>query len=198
MENAEELSTATQHNERHLTEDKQADTPIKNRTLAEIIAEGDVTPLKEKLILCAICDSLNNLHQKQIVIGNLTPETILLDENDYSVSFIGSKHTDPDTPPISAFVQAQQSDFLSPEAAAGEPLDCRADIYSLGMIISRLSGKYYSIAIRCTKPCKDDRYSTISEVKAALMVERKYNWWGLVALIILFAIAAWFSISGRY
>ena len=91
-----------------------------------------------------ICMVLSNIHQSGLIHGRLKPENIILDWKDDSVQV---KLTDYglsdlfwpwETPDQDLPASRQMYKYLSPETIFSHPLDPRADIYSLGVILAEI------------------------------------------------------------
>lgn len=159
---------------------------IDGKTLQERIEEGSLTEKTARKILVELCDALDYMHHKQIVHRDLKPENIMVTSNGENAKIIDFGFSDSDSHLLGKTPAGTQM-FASPELAAGEETDCRADIYSLGKIMALMPGRYKSIAEKCTMPSKEDRYASASEVKAALEASRKRIWPFAAAIVILAA-----------
>lgn len=77
-------------------------------------------------------------------------------------------------------------------------LDARSDIYSLGVIISEVAGKWYShIAARCLRRSPAKRFQTASQVRRAVLQSPK-RWFFPVILAIVIAALAAFVLAHKY
>lgn len=74
-------------------------------------------------------------------------------------------------------------DYISPEQMAGESVDCRTDIYSLGKIMQRM-GVYPRIAVICAAKDRDKRYGSVSEVRSAILERERRRRWFRTALVV--------------
>src|SRR5262245_38449432 len=121
---------------------------VEGRTLAERISAGAV-PLEEALgIARQIAEGLEAAHEKGIIHRDLKPGNVkVTSEGVVKVLDFGlAKAADP-SPPIStssptltmratqAGVIMGTAGYMSPEQAAGKPVDKRADIWSFGVVL---------------------------------------------------------------
>lgn len=140
-------------------------------TLEEFISKGKITSALSRKILCEICDALDYMHHKQVIHRDLKPENILITHNGQNIKIIDFGLSDTEiynTLKSPAGTKA----YASPELIAGEPIDTRSDIWSLGVIINELSGKYRHVASQCLRRDKDKRYRSAAEVKAGIQKEK--------------------------
>ena len=78
---------------------------------------------------------------------------------------------------------------MAPEQQAGQPIDERADIYSLGMVLKDIcnilpNDGLERIAKRCTRTKPEDRYQSVKEINASVqsVTERKLPKWLWIVL----------------
>lgn len=113
-------------------------------------------------ILLELCDALEYLHRNQIIHRDLKPSNIMITRNGQNVKLIDFGLADADW--YATFKNpAGTKDYISPEQMAGDSVDCRADIYSLGKIMQRM-GVYSRIAAVCAAEDRDKRYGSVAEV----------------------------------
>lgn len=132
-------------------------------------------------IIMELCDALEYLHRNQIIHRDLKPSNIMITRNGQNVKLIDFGLADADW--YAAFKNpAGTKDYISPEQMAGESVDCRADIYSLGKIMQRM-GVYSRIAAICAAKDRDKRYGSVSEVRSAILREERRKRWACILLI---------------
>lgn len=124
------------------------------RNLAQLVrAEGQMEPKRASRIMIQVCGALEEAHQAGIIHRDLKPENIFLTTQggiedfpkvlDFGLAKVTERQMRP-----GSMVLTQQGmvfgtpEFMSPEQANGQPIDARADIYALGVILyEMLTGK---------------------------------------------------------
>ncbi|MGM9734884.1 MAG: serine/threonine-protein kinase [Candidatus Cryptobacteroides sp.] len=136
-------------------------------TLEQLIAGGSLTPSSSGRILCQICDALSYMHLKQVVHRDLKPENILVTYNGQNVKIIDFGLSDADSYGILKSPAGTLA-YASPELIAGENVDGRSDIWSLGMIMKEMPGHWGHIASRCLRRERERRYGCAEDVRKAI------------------------------
>lgn len=132
-------------------------------------------------ILLELCDALEYLHRNQIIHRDLKPSNIMITRNGQNVKLIDFGLADADW--YATFKNpAGTKDYISPEQMAGDSVDCRADIYSLGKIMQRM-GVYSRIATVCAAEDRDKRYGSVAEVRSVILEKGKRRHWIAFAAI---------------
>ncbi len=139
-------------------------------------------------ILLELCDALEYLHRHQIIHRDLKPGNIMITRNGWNVKLIDFGLADADW--YATFKNpAGTKDFISPEQMAGESVDCRTDIYSLGKIMQAM-GIYSRIASVCAAEDRDKRYASVAEVRSVILSrERRRRWIAVAAIASVLVIA---------
>ncbi|MGN0188583.1 MAG: serine/threonine-protein kinase [Candidatus Cryptobacteroides sp.] len=120
-------------------------------------------------IASQILDAVRFIHLKQVLHRDLKPSNILITRNGLNVKLIDFSLSDSD----SHFIlkgNAGTAVYASPEQIECKPSDFRSDIYSLGVILSEMSGrrKYSRVAAKCTRKDSGKRYKDIPHLEQAL------------------------------
>ncbi len=168
-------------------------------TLESLIKEGQIDKPLAKKIICDLCDALEYIHRKQIIHRDLKPENIMVTNNGRNVKIIDFGLSDADSYNILK-APAGTKFYASPELIAGEPIDARSDLWSLGLIIKELSRSYGHIVSRCLQRDKDKRFASADEIRKAVekaSAKRIRNLILTFSLIIAAACAAWGLMTGR-
>lgn len=168
---------------------------IDGRTLENLINDGHADSRLVRKIICELCDALDYIHKKQIIHRDLKPENIMITDNGNNVKIIDFGFSDADSY-CSFKAPAGTKAYASPELLAGENIDARSDIWSLGVIINELSGRYRHVSSRCLRRDKEKRYSSTAEVKKAVLHEsaRKIRNLTTIAAVLITAAAVLYTL----
>ena len=113
---------------------------VDGRTLETVISEEKPDSATCDKILDEICNALAYTHSKQVLHRDLKPSNILVTYTNNNVKLIDFGLSDSDTHSILK-VPAGTINYTAPEVLEGGKADVRSDIYSLGLIMFRLSRK---------------------------------------------------------
>lgn len=164
--------------------------------LTTFMEQGKLTPVLAYKFITEICNALQYIHSKQQIHKDLKPNNILITYNGNNVKLIDFGLADCDDYEILK-IPAGTEKYLAPEQLNLEAtLDCRTDIYSLGIIIEEMSSiikdrKLASIAQKCTHQNPDERYNNTSEIvetlkKRSFKTTYKYAAFAIVLIIVSF------------
>lgn len=166
---------------------------VDGSTLREIASKGPLNKDLCRKIICETCDALDYMHHKQIIHRDLKPENIIITHNGNNVKIIDFGLSDTDDYYIHK-APAGTRIYASPEQLNGQTLDARSDIYSLGIIISEVAGKWYShIAARCLRRQPSKRFQSAAQVRKA--VTSTHQRWLFPLLVAVIAAAAYLIVS---
>ena len=108
--------------------------------LETLIGEGKISKSLSLKLIDELCDALQYMHRKQIIHRDLKPENILVTHNGNNIKIIDFGLSDTDS--YNAFkTPAGTKIYASPELLAGEQIDSRSDIYSLGVLIGEMTDR---------------------------------------------------------
>ena len=159
-------------------------------TLESLIKEGQIDKPLAKKIICELCDTLEYIHRKQIIHRDLKPENIMITNNGRNVKIIDFGLSDADSYNILK-APAGTKIYASPELIAGEQIDARSDLWSLGLIIKESSRSYSHIASRCLQRDKNKRFASAYEIRKAVDKASTRRIRNLVLIFSLITVAAW-------
>lgn len=136
---------------------------IAGKTLRQVIQEGGPCQLSEvRVWFHQIASALEHAHEKGIVHRDIKPDNIIITpdrENAYVVDF-GIALSSEDTKKLTSFGFAIGTPgYMSPEQQAGEEVDAKTDLYSLGVTL------YESLA---GKPIPVGQYQDLSAYNEAI------------------------------
>ena len=158
-------------------------------TLEELISSGHIDKRLAEKIICEICDALGYMHRRQVIHRDLKPENILVTHNGQNVKIIDFGLSDADS--FAAFkAPAGTRIYASPELLAGEPIDNRSDIWSLGVIIGETHTYYRNVAARCLLRDREKRLASAEDVKRAVLNEGARKLWKAVLWVAVCGVAA--------
>lgn len=141
--------------------------------LTTFIEQGKLTQALAYKFITEICNALQYIHSKQLIHKDLKPNNILITYNGNNVKLIDFGLADCDDYEILK-IPAGTEKYLAPEQLdPNATLDCRTDIYSLGIIIEELAvilkdRKLASIAQKCTRQNPNSRFNNTAEIVETL------------------------------
>ena len=142
-------------------------------------------------ILTEICDALSYLHRKQVIHRDLKPENIMVTFNGLHPKLIDFGLSDADSFAMLKVAAGTQY-YASPELLAGDNVDSRTDIWSLGIIMQEFGRRYRRVSAKCLKRNPADRYPNADSVAADIagLGKGRGMWLGIAsALVALFVLS---------
>jgi len=153
----------------------EKDTPAGEGIVMEYVDGRDLdaylkenpNPNERRRVFSQLLDAVAYLHRCGIVHNDLKPSNVLISKKDNSVKLIDFGLADNDAHFVLASLGGTRA-YSSPELLAGESVDSRSDIYSLGYIMRDIFGKKYGrINKKCLNGRKEDRYSNVDSLQRA-------------------------------
>ena len=113
-----------------------------------------------------LLDAIEYFHSKQIIHRDLKPSNILITNNGNNVKIIDFGLSDTDDYVILKQAAGTRK-YAAPEQLIPDNIiDCRADIYSLGIILKNNFPKsYQKIADKCAQQDREKRFSSVGEIR---------------------------------
>ena len=163
---------------------------VEGTTLKEWLKEKH-TRKDRKRIAIQLGEAVDYIHTKGIVHRDLKPENIIITKNGNNVKLIDFGLAD--TCSYAILKQpAGTPQYMSPEQMQTAVADVRNDIYSLGIVYSRMNLGYgfKHIIHRCLKPI-ELRYRNVSELRNAIRKQDKtttiFAWVAIILLVVVTA-----------
>ena len=112
---------------------------VQGKSLRDRLHESRQLPVAEAVrVTCEVASALDHAHRNGVVHRDIKPENIMLQDGHALVADFGIGKALSDVEG-EAFTQTGTSvgtpAYMSPEQAAGEPVDGRSDLYSLGCVL---------------------------------------------------------------
>ena len=160
---------------------------VEGTTLKEWLKEKH-TRKDRKRIAIQLGEAVDYIHTKGIVHRDLKPENIIITKNGNNVKLIDFGLAD--TCSYAILKQpAGTPQYMSPEQMQTAVADVRNDIYSLGIVYSKMNLGYgfKHIIHRCLKPI-ELRYRNVSELRNAIRKQDKtttiFAWVAIILLVV--------------
>ncbi len=112
---------------------------LPGRTLDQWLAQHGPMPLTHMVhVLQQIGDALDYAHRRKIIHRDIKPSNIMLDDDGHATLMdFGLVRAGEGAGLTRQDMVVGTPDYIAPEQASGKPLDHRADIYSLGVVVYR-------------------------------------------------------------
>lgn len=179
---------------------------IEGLTLTEFIEGHRVTKSQSRKaknvydkIFNELLDAMEYFHSKQIIHRDLKPSNILITNNGNNVKIIDFGLSDTDDYVILKQAAGTRKYAAPEQMIPNNTIDCRADIYSLGIILRNDFPKsYQKIADKCAQQDREKRFSSVGEIRNYLKKKKitKTSVFISTILILLFALS--FVITKHY
>lgn len=110
---------------------------IEGSTLRSVVERRHSLPQEDAIsVVVEICRAVAHAHSKGIIHRDLKPENVMIDnEGDVFVMDFGLARAVEDSSLTQPGVVVGTPFYMSPEQLAGEKLDDRSDVYSIGLIL---------------------------------------------------------------
>lgn len=179
---------------------------IEGLTLTEFIEGHRVIEVQSRKaknvydkIFNELLDAMEYFHSKQIIHRDLKPSNILITNNGNNVKIIdfGLSNTDD-------YVILKQAagtrKYAAPEQMIpNNTIDCRADIYSLGIILRNNFPKaYQKIADKCAQQDREKRFSSVGEIRNYIKKKKITKTSIVISTILILLFALSFVITKHY
>lgn len=195
--------------------------------------QENLRPTARAELLLRVCDAVGFAHSRKIIHRDLKPANILVKDDgtpkviDFGIAkAIGDETAEAlSAEPLSARQPVEATHtagpigtdgFMSPEQAAGGPIDARTDVFALGRVLEdvfeasdRNAGNQSAkplprwlrtVRDRCTHPDPARRYRDAGALAAAVRdrlgrarVRSRLGWWSLAAVPLVLAAGLWLA-----
>lgn len=172
-----------------------------NKTTSQRVGEAQNRRDKRvyEKIFNELLDAMEYFHSKQIIHRDLKPDNILITNNGNNVKIIDFGLSDADDYVILKQAAGTRK-YASPEQLIpNNTIDCRADIYSLGIILKNNFPKsYHRIAEKCAQQDKEKRFSSVGDIRNFIKKKKITKITATVSLILLLLFALSFVVTKHY
>ena len=163
---------------------------VDGTTLREAMRRDDFGPSQAHDIMGQLLDALEYLHNRQVVHRDLKPSNIMLTASGNRVKLIDFGVSDTTSHAILKGPAGTRR-YAAPELIAGEQIDNRTDLYSLGVIASEIidalphsDRRLDRLAKACLKESPDERPANAQAARAILNHHNR-RWMWIAATIAL-------------
>lgn len=172
-----------------------------NKTTSQRVGEAQNRRDKRvyEKIFNELLDAMEYFHSKQIIHRDLKPDNILITNNGNNVKIIDFGLSDADDYVILKQAAGTRKYAAPEQLIPNNTIDCRADIYSLGIILKNNFPKsYHKIAEKCAQQDKEKRFSSVSEIRNFIKKKKITKITAAATLILLLLFGLSFGITKHY
>ena len=172
-----------------------------NETTSQRVGEAQNRRDKRvyKKIFNELLDAMEYFHSKQIIHRDLKPDNILITNNGNNVKIIDFGLSDADDYVILKQAAGTRKYAAPEQLIPNNTIDCRADIYSLGIILKNNFPKsYHKIAEKCAQQDKEKRFSSVGDIRNFIKRKKITKITAAVSLILLLLFALSFAVTKHY
>ncbi|MBQ4548177.1 MAG: serine/threonine protein kinase [Bacteroidales bacterium] len=146
-----------------------------------------------------LLDAMEYFHSKQIIHRDLKPDNILITNNGNNVKIIDFGLSDADDYVILKQAAGTRKYAAPEQLIPNNTIDCKADIYSLGIILKNNFPKsYHKIAEKCAQQDKEKRFSSVGEIRNFIKKKKITKITATFSLILLLLFALSFVVTKHY
>ena len=146
-----------------------------------------------------LLDAMEYFHSKQIIHRDLKPDNILITNNGNNVKIIDFGLSDADDYVILKQAAGTRKYAAPEQLIPNNTIDCRADIYSLGIILKNNFPKsYHKIAEKCAQQDKEKRFSSVGDIRNFIKKKKITKITAAISLILLLLFALSFVVTKHY
>lgn len=166
---------------------------VDGMTLSDFLETKPKRAVARKIV-SEILSAMSYFHALQIVHRDIKPSNILITRNGNNVKIIDFGFSDTDSHVVLK-QPAGTAKYAAPEQYdENVALDCRADIYSFGMVLKDIVSSanllgYRRIISKCTRKDRSRRYDNAMSVASAIAMRRKIRY-ALLALFVAIVLLA--------
>ena len=179
---------------------------IEGLTLTEFIEDRKITESQSRKakdvydkIFNELLDAMEYFHSKQIIHRDLKPSNILITNNGNNVKIIDFGLSDTDDYVILKQAAGTRKYAAPEQLIPNNIIDCRADIYSLGIILKNNFPKsYQKIADKCAQHDKEKRFSSVNEIRNYIKKKKITKTSIVISTILTLLFALSFTITKYY
>ena len=175
-------------------------------TLKEFVERHRVTESQSRKakdvydkIFNKLLDAMDYFHSKQISHRDLKPSNILITNNGNNVKIIDFGLSDTDDYVILKQAAGTRKYAAPEQMIPNNTIDCRADIYSLGIILKNNFPKsYQKIADKCAQQDREKRFSSVDEIRNYIKKKKITKTSVVISTILILLFALSFVITKHY
>ena len=167
---------------------------IEGLTLTQTQTNGFYEKIFNELL-----DAMDYFHSKQIIHRDLKPSNILITNNGNNVKIIDFGLSDTDDYVILKQAAGTRKYAAPEQMIPNNTIDCRADIYSLGIILKNNFPKsYQKIADKCAQQDREKRFSSVDEIRNYIKKKKITKTSVVISTILILLFALSFVITKHY